>query len=117
MLVETLDTQSPVEALDVRIQHAGLSDSMKCSCNRCDRTSIRYAPAAVANLRRKREPLPELELDAPVAVDVRCREDRLEQCLGAARVEGLDVLEEPAHAGGERADRLLALPAAARAKL
>ena len=51
----------------------------------------------------------ELKLDAPVAVDVRCREDRLEQRLGPAGVELLDDLEERAHAGGKRADRLLAL--------
>ena len=51
----------------------------------------------------------ELELDAPITIDVRGREDRLEQRLGPARVELLDVLEERAHAGGERADRLLAL--------
>ena len=52
----------------------------------------------------------ELKLDAPIAVDVRCREDRLQQRLGPPRVESLDVLEERSHAGGERADRLLALP-------
>ena len=52
----------------------------------------------------------ELKLDAPVAVDVRCREDRLEQRLGEARVERLNVFEERPDAGGERADRLLALP-------
>ena len=44
----------------------------------------------------------ELELDASIPVDVRGREDRLQQRLGAARVENLDVLEERAHAGGER---------------
>ena len=52
----------------------------------------------------------ELELDAPVAVDVGGGEDRLQECLGPPRVELLDVLEERAHARGERADRLLALP-------
>ena len=34
-------------------------------------------------------PSSELNIDAPAAVDVRCREDRLEQRLGAARVECL----------------------------
>ncbi len=51
----------------------------------------------------------ELQLDPPVAVDVCRGEDRLQQRLGAARVQRLDVLEELAHARGERADRLLAL--------
>ena len=51
-----------------------------------------------------------LQFDAPVAVDVRCREDRLEERLGAARVERLDVLEERPHAGGEGANGLLSLP-------
>ena len=42
----------------------------------------------------------ELELDPPVAIDVGGAEDRLQQRLGAAGVEGLDVLEERAHACG-----------------
>ena len=56
-----------------------------------------------------RLPPSELKLDAPVAVDVGGGQDRLEQRLGAAGVEGLDVLEEGAHACGEGADRLLPL--------
>ena len=52
----------------------------------------------------------ELGLDAAVPVDVSGRKDRLQQRLGPPRVQRLEVLEERSHAGGERADRLLALP-------